>query len=173
RAGRGAGRRGPRRTGRGSSSTSPTRGPSDRSRSSDRSTRGCTAPRRCPLPPPPPTDPPMSRGPATSLAPSWCTGRRGAPALLDRVRVQLPAEYLLRLGGAVLHRAGPLRPGGGVDLVAVGAELLQPLLVLLGQHLPGERGELPHVVGRHPEPLRDAVAVVVVDQEEVPEHPLL
>jgi hypothetical protein len=62
---------------------------------------------------------------------------------------------------------------GGVDLVAVLAEVRQPALVLLGEHLPRQRLEVPHVVGAHPQRLADPVAVVVVHQQQVPEHPLL
>ena len=46
-----------------------------------------------------------------------------------------PHQHLLRLSRLYRHRTGDLPPGFGVDLVAVGAQLFQACLILLGQHL--------------------------------------
>ena len=61
----------------------------------------------------------------------------------------------------------------GSMLVAVVAQVLQPALVLVGQHLLRQRLEMPDIVGREADHLADPAAVVVVDQQQVPDHPLL
>ena len=63
----------------------------------------------------------------------------------------MPLKNLLGRGLVVLHRARPLAPDGRVDLVAVVAEVLQPALVLVGQHLLRQRRQVADIVGRDAE----------------------
>src|SRR5690606_35742228 len=83
-------------------------------------------------------------GRADALAPAT-TGPHASPLLL--AGRQRASQHFLGRGLMVLHRARPLAPDGRVDLVAVVAELLQALLVFLGEHLLGQRLKVPDVVG--------------------------